>query len=134
MTARVLPFVNVERLVLRYLNATLTAPYKAVTDIPTPLDAARLPLVVVLASTASKDGEVTAYPRVDIYNMAATRQAMWDLTAATNEAMRLLSGAEVDGQLIDRVDLVMRPYFLAWSPTVPRSIGTYEIQLRPRQA
>lgn len=143
MSTRVLPFgwtrpsdgtlTNMEAAVTRYLNAGLTAPRRAVTDLPQPdkLEAS-LPLVQVIMSTGSADSETTVYDRIDLYNMASTRGAMWALTAETHALMRNLGSAQVDGQLIDLVRVVQRPSFLAWSPTVPRSIGVYEIQYRPR--
>lgn len=136
----VLPFVDVERLVVLYMNGRTTAPavpralptgMRAATDLPMPLDP-KLPLIQVIAAAGTADNQHTARPRLDVQCFALTREAMWALTAASVEAMRSLAGAEVDGQLIDAVQTVMRPYYLAWSPTVHRSIGTYEIQLRPR--
>lgn len=131
--ARVLPFVDTERLVLLHLRDALAAPYKAVTDLPTPLDPA-LPLVQVIRSTGSAPDQTTARDRIDVYCMASTRGAMWALTGATVAAMRSLSGAEVDGQLIDLVITVMAPSYLAWSATVHRSIAVYEVQYRPLAA
>lgn len=86
----------------------------------------------ITAATGSPDNQHTARPRLDVSCYALTRAALWDLTAASVELMRSLNGAQVGIQLIDRVDTIMRPYYLAWSPTVHRTIGTYEIQLRPR--
>jgi hypothetical protein len=131
MATRVLGWRNTEAMVVKWLNAGLTAPRKAVTDLPNPLDPA-LPLAQIILSTGSADSEVTVYDRVDVYNMAATRSAMWALTAETHELMRSLGGAEIDGQPIDLTRVVQRPSFLAWSATVPRSIAVYEIQYRPR--
>lgn len=131
MGTRILTFVQTEALVVRWLNAGLDTPRKAVTDLPTPLEPA-LPLVQVVLSTGSADSEVTVNDRVDLYNMAGTRSAMWALTAQTHALMRSLGGAEVGGQLIDLTRVVQRPSFLPWSATVPRSIAVYEIQYRPR--
>lgn len=131
MATRVLGWRNTESMVVRWLNAGLSSPRKAVTDLPNPLEPA-LPLVQVILSTGSADSEVTAYDRVDLYNMAATRSAMWALTDQTHELMRSLGDAEIDGQPIDLTRVVQRPSFLAWSATVPRSIAVYEIQYRPR--
>ncbi len=128
----VLPFVDQERLVVRHAKA-FDSTLRVVTDLPTPLESG-LPLIQVIAAAGTADGQVTAYPRVDLYCFAATRSAVWSLTARSVELMRSLAAAEVDGQGIDAVNVMMRPYFLAWSPTVPRTIGTYEIQLRPRPA
>jgi hypothetical protein len=130
----VLPFVDLERLTTKWLLsefARLGLPYRARTDLPNPVDPV-LPLVQVIQSAGSADTETTSLDRMDLYNMAADRSAMWALTAASHAAMGRLGGAEVDGQLIDVVRVVQRPSFLAWSPTVPRSIGVYELQYRPR--
>jgi hypothetical protein len=133
----VLPFVDVERLVARHMNGgngqprALPAPYRAVTDLPDPLEP-RLPLVRLIAGTSTRDDQVTAYPRIDVHCFAATRDAMWTLTAAAHTAMGMLT--QVDGQDVDQVVTIQWPYFLAWSPTVPRSVASYEIQLRPRRA
>jgi hypothetical protein len=129
----VLPFVNVEKLVLGHFNGTggvpaaLKAPYRAVTDLPDPL-APRLPLVQVIAGTSTRDDQVSAYPRVDIHCFGATRDAMWTLTEAMQAAIGSLTS--VNGQDVDAVRTIIWPYFLAWSPSVPRSIATYEIELR----
>lgn len=128
----VLPFVDLERLVIAHGKATGYA-YRLATDLPIPLDPA-LPLTQIILSTGSADNEHTAFPRLDVQCMALTRSAMWAQTSAAVDLMRSLAGAEVQGQLVDRVVTIMRPYYLAWSPTVHRSIGTYEIQLRPRTA
>jgi hypothetical protein len=130
VSQHVLPFVDVERLVIAHGKA-VGYTYKLATDRPIPLDPA-LPLTQVTATAGSADGEVTASPRVDLSCFALTRDALWAQTAAATELMRSLSGAEVAGQLVDTVRTVMRPYYLAWSPTVHRTISTYEIQLRPR--
>jgi hypothetical protein len=133
MGSRILPMSEpvTEALVVRWLNAGLTAPRLAVTDLPTDLEA-HLPLVQVIGSTGSADGEVTVYDRVDVYNMAASRSAMWALTAEVHNLMRTLGGAVVADQLIDLTRVVQRPSFLPWSTTVPRTIAVYEIQYRPR--
>jgi hypothetical protein len=128
---RVLPFVDLERLVVSWLRSEMPAAYGVRTDLPNPVDPA-LPLVQVIQSAGSIDSEATSYDRVDLYNMAADRGAMWTLTKASHDAMGRLSGAEVAGQLIDVVRVVQRPSFLAWSPSVPRSIAVYELQYRPR--
>jgi hypothetical protein len=133
----VLPFVNVEKLVVGHFMGlygnprALAAPYRAVTDLPDPLQP-RLPLVQVIAGTSTRDDQVSAYPRVDVHCFAATRDAMWTLTEAMQAAMDTLTS--VNGQDVDQVNTIIWPYFLAWSPTVPRSIATYEIELRPRRA
>lgn len=131
MSNRVLDWVNEEALVISWLKGHINPAYKVVTDLPNPVDPA-LPLVQVIGSTGSADSETTAFGRVDIYNLAATRGAMWALTGETHKAMGSLAGAEVNGQLIDVVRAIQRPSFLAWSPTVPRSIAVYELQYRPR--
>ena len=133
MTTRILPFVDVERLVVAHSKLVLEQPYRVVTDLPIPLDPA-LPLLQATATPGANDTEVTSYPRIDLSCYAATRPALWAATAASVELMRSLAGAEVGGQLVDTTVTVMRPYYLAWSPTVHRTIGTYEIQLRPRTA
>ena len=132
----VLPFVNVEKLVLGHLNGHngipgALKPYRAVTDLPDPLQP-RLPLVQVIAGTSTRDDQVSVYPRVDVHSFAATRDAMWTLTEAMQAAMGTLKS--VNGQDVDHVRTIIWPYFLAWAPTVPRSIATYEIELRPRRA
>ena len=133
----VLPFVNVEKLVAIHLNGgpgvtrALPAPYRAVTDLPDPLEP-RLPLVQLIAGTSTRDDQVSAYPRVDVHCFAATRDAMWALTEAMHAAMGKLTS--VNGQDVDQVRTIIWPYFLRWSPTVPRSVATYEIELRPRRA
>jgi hypothetical protein len=132
-----LPFVNIEKLVATHLNGgtgvpkALPAPYRAVTDLPDPLEP-RLPLVRLIAGTSTRDDQVSVYPRVDVHCFAATRDAMWTLTEAMVAAMDKLTS--VNGQDVDYVRTVIYPYFLAWSPSVPRSIATYEIELRPRRA
>lgn len=130
MTTRILPFVDIERLVIKHGKAVGYA-YKLATNLPIPLDPS-LPLTQIINTTGSADSEHTSYPRLDVYCFALDRAALWAQTSASVELMRSLSGAEVDGQLVDLTRTVMRPYYLAWSPTVHRSIGTYEIQLRPR--
>lgn len=136
MGTRILPFVNTEALVVRWLNAGLTAPRKALTDLPQQNLEAQFPLVQVIGSTGSADSETTVYDRVDCYNMASTRSAMWALTEETHNLMRALGGQVVDlgggrSQLVDLTRVVQRPSFLPWSATVPRSIAVYEIQFRP---
>jgi hypothetical protein len=136
MSNRVLPLVDLESLVTRWLKSefarlSIYGPNTARTELPNPVDPG-LPLVQVIQSTGSADSETTSFDRVDLYNMAATRAAMWALTKESHAAMGRLGGAAVDGQLIDVVRVVQRPSFLAWSPTVPRSIGVYELQFRPR--
>lgn len=126
-----LPFVNEEALVISWLKSRLNPAYKVVTDLPNPVDPA-LPLVQVIASTGSAPSETTVHGRVDIYCLAATRAAMWALTGETVNAMGSLAGAEVSGQLVDSVRPTQQPSFLAWSPTVPRSIAVYELHYRPR--
>lgn len=133
MTSRVLPFVDEEKLVVAWLRSQLPTAYGVRTDLPIPLDPA-LPLVQVTRSGGSADTEETVYGRVDLENFAATRSAMWALTEATHNAMDRLGGSEVNGQPIDVVVATLKPNFLAWSPTVPRSIATYELQYRPRSA
>lgn len=131
MSSHVLPFVNYEAIVTVWLNSQLSPPYKAVTDLPTPLDPA-LPLVQVEGGAGTTGDETTDRPRVDLGNMAATRTGMWALTEQTHNAMSRLAGQEIRGQLIDRVSCPMHPSFLRWSPTVLRTIATYELQFRPR--
>jgi hypothetical protein len=133
VSSRVLNFVDLEAMAIGWLNSHLTSPRRASTDLPQPLEGG-LPLVQVIMSTGSADDEVTAHDRLDVYCMAATRAAMWALTAETHGLMGRLT--ELDGGPVgvDKVVCVMRPSFLAWSPTVPRSIAVYEIQTRPRLA
>lgn len=136
MATRILPFVRTEALVVRWFNAGLTAPRRAVTDLPATDLTTRLPLVQVIQSTGSADAETTVFDRVDVYNFAATRDAMWELTAETHALMAALGGQVVDlgsgvRQLVDLTRVVQRPSFLPWSATVPRSIAVYEIQYRP---
>jgi hypothetical protein len=131
VSGRLLGWVNEEALVISWLKSRINPAYKVVTDLPNPVDPA-LPLVQVIASTGSLDQETTVVGRVDVYCLAATRGAMWALSGETYTAMGSLAGAEVNGQLIDMVRALQRPSFLAWSPTVPRSIAVYELQYRPR--
>jgi hypothetical protein len=131
VSGRLLGWVNEEALVISALKLRLNPAYKVVTDLPNPVDPA-LPLVQVIASTGSLDQETTVVGRVDVYCLAATRAAMWALSGETYTAMGSLAGVEVNGQLIDMVRALQRPSFLAWSPTVPRSIAVYELQYRPR--
>lgn len=127
-----MPDLSVEEIVIGWLGGGLTAPRKAVTDLPIPLEP-RLPLARVIAVPGGAETETTAGDRVEIHNMAATRDAMWALTRETHDLMRRLTELE-GGQLIDKVLCPMRPSFLAWSPTVPRSIAVYEVQYRPQLA
>lgn len=129
MSTRVLPFVNVHRLVVAHLKATLPTAYKVVADLPAPIEPA-LPLVRVLRSPGSED-EVTARPRVDLHCFAAGYDPMWELAGDVHNAMRALGGNVVGAQLIDTVRTIQDPTFLAWSDTVPRTVAVYELQLRP---
>ncbi len=136
MGSRILDFVAIEPLVVRWLNAGLTAPRKAITDLPQGDMTPFFPFVQVIGSTGSQENETTVPDRVDLYNFAATRSAMWALTKETHTLMKALGGRTVPGadgvlQLIDLTRTIQRPSFLPWSATVPRSIAVYEIQYRP---
>lgn len=136
MGTRILDLFISEAATVRWLNAGLTAPRRAVTDLPAGDLTTALPLVQVIGSTGSADSETTVFDRVDLYNIAATRDAMWALTEETHALMQAMGGQVVTGrggveQLVDLTRVVQRPSFMPWSATVPRSIAVYEIQYRP---
>jgi hypothetical protein len=133
VSSRVLPFLDEERFVIAGIRARLNPAYGIRTDLPNPIEPA-LPLVQVIRVGGSLNTETTVFGRVDLYCMAATRAAMWTLTADVQAAMGSLTEADVNGQTMDVVRTIMGPSFLAWSATVPRSVTTYELQYRPRPA
>ncbi len=127
-----LRFVNVERIVIAHLKASPgIGSHRVGTDKPSPLDSTTLPFIQVIASGGGAVNQVTAGPRVDIEVLATTRGMMWDLTDVVHNAMQALGGNVARGQLVDAVVNLQLPSFVAWSPTVPRSVAVYELQLRP---
>ncbi len=124
-------FVNVEKLLVAYLKGRPELAGRRIgTTKPTPLDASTLPFVQVIRSGGTS-GQVTSLLRADVEVMATDRGPMWDLTELVHNAIRALSGNNMGAQLVDVVETIQEPAFVAWSPSVPRSVAVYEFQLRP---
>lgn len=125
------PLPLIEKAVIAYLRAQPELAGKRIgTDKPTPLDKTTLPFVQVLASGGGQT-QVDSLPRVDVEVLHTDRGAMWDLTTVVHGAIASSGGQSVGGRLVDQLNVIQLPGFVAWSPAVYRTIAVYEFVMRP---
>lgn len=125
------PFINIERPLIAYLRAQPALAGRRIgTDKPTPLDQTTLPFVQITAS-GGNSRQVDSTLRADVEVLSTDRASMWALTEAVHNAVKSTRGNLVGGLLVDTLDAIQLPAFVAWSPAVPRTVAVYEFVMRP---
>jgi hypothetical protein len=119
---------DVEKLAVAYLNAALGV--RVGTNVPPDVD--DLPGFVRVTRGPGSDDGVTDSPLADIEAFAPTQGAASTLAEDAREAMHALTGAAVNGDLVDSVTTATGPVRVDYSPNLERYVASYRLNLRKR--
>ncbi len=119
--------VDASGLIVAWLTDRLDADEEASTRVPADIEGGKY--VWVVRRPGGSD-YVTTTARVEVHCFAPDESAGWALAGSAHDAMREIGGKRVSGQLIDRSRCVQDPAESFWSPTVFRTVGVYELDMR----
>lgn len=119
-------FVNVQRLGVAWLKSQMASGVKVGTRVPAQLEGIKF---IWVQRRPGLDDWVTSTPRLELHAFAPSEDEGWALAGVVHEAMRALDSQTVSGQPVYAVRCSSDPTEQFWSPTVFRTVASYELDL-----